>query len=119
MGRVDILVNNAGNFDIADRRSHRSELRQGLAVYVKGLFFSLQAVAKIMIRQGRGGKIINMASKPAAGAKRRGRSSPRRGRISLTESAGFDPSSAALRQWQSARGVDMPMSAEVDAFRAM
>ena len=62
------------------------------AVNVKGLFFTLQAVAKRMIAQGRGGKIINMASQ----AGRRGEAlvsiycASKAAVISLTQSAGLD-----------------------------
>jgi NAD(P)-dependent dehydrogenase (short-subunit alcohol dehydrogenase family) len=61
-GRIDILVNNAGvtrRADIMDiteadwDRIHR--------VNAKGVFFCLQAVARVMIKQ-RGGRIINIAS---------------------------------------------------------
>ena len=62
------------------------------AVNVKGLFFTLQAVAKRMIARGPGGKIINMASQ----AGRRGEAlvaiycASKAAVISLTQSAGLD-----------------------------
>ena len=62
------------------------------AVNVKGLFFTLQAVAKRMIARGEGGKIVNMASQ----AGRRGEAlvgvycATKAAVISLTQSAGLD-----------------------------
>ena len=63
-GGVDILVNNAGNYsDLAPIvEITRESYRRVYAVNVEGLLFTLQAVAKQMIKQGRGGKIINFAS---------------------------------------------------------
>lgn len=63
LGGIDILVNNAGIgmfnpiFDIEEK-----ELDIQFNVNVKGLFFSLQAAAEHMVQQGRGGRIINLAS---------------------------------------------------------
>lgn len=62
-GRIDILVNNAGitrYLDIMDvqeedwDRIHR--------VNAKGSFFTMQRVAEELIKQGEGGRIINIAS---------------------------------------------------------
>jgi D-sorbitol dehydrogenase (acceptor) len=62
-GGIDVLVNNAALFDLAPivEITHAS-FRRLFDVNVEGLLFTLQAVAKQMIAQGRGGKIINMAS---------------------------------------------------------
>jgi 2-deoxy-D-gluconate 3-dehydrogenase len=62
-GRIDILVNNAGII----RRAPFTELSEKdwdevIAVNQKALFFLSQAAARVMIKQGRGGKIINIAS---------------------------------------------------------
>ena len=63
VGRVDLLVNNAGvtrflgimDIEEADwDRIHR--------VNAKGVFFCLQRVARELIQQGEGGRIINIAS---------------------------------------------------------
>ena len=76
------------------RRSSRLAARaidRVFAVNVKGLLFTLQAVAKQMIAQGRGGKIINFASQ----AGRRGEAlvavycASKAAVISLTQSAGL------------------------------
>jgi NAD(P)-dependent dehydrogenase (short-subunit alcohol dehydrogenase family) len=62
-GGLDILVNNAGIFDLAPIvEIARESYRRVDAVNVEGLPFMMQAAAKQMIKQGRGGKIINFAS---------------------------------------------------------
>ncbi|MFM7445738.1 MAG: SDR family NAD(P)-dependent oxidoreductase, partial [Tabrizicola sp.] len=62
-GGIDILLNNAAIFDLAPIVDiTRASYDKIFAVNVAGTLFPLQAVAKVMIAQGRGGKIINMAS---------------------------------------------------------
>jgi len=92
-GGVDILVNNAGIFDMGPIvEVTEASYDRVFAVNVKGLFFTLQAVAKRMIARGQGGKIINMASQ----AGRRGEGlvavycASKAAVISLTQSAGLD-----------------------------
>jgi len=63
LGRIDILVNNAGII----RRSPVTEFTEKdwddvMNVNLRTLFFLSQAVAKQMIQQKQGGKIINIAS---------------------------------------------------------
>jgi 2-deoxy-D-gluconate 3-dehydrogenase len=63
LGRIDILVNNAGII----RRAPIQEFSEKdwddvINVNQKTLFFLSQAAAKVMIRQGKGGRIINTAS---------------------------------------------------------
>jgi 2-deoxy-D-gluconate 3-dehydrogenase len=63
LGRIDILVNNAGTI----RRAPLLEFSEKdwdevIQINQKSLFFLSQAVAKQMVAQGRGGKIINIAS---------------------------------------------------------
>jgi galactitol 2-dehydrogenase len=91
-GSLDILVNNAGVFDLAPLvEITRESYRRVYAVNVEGLLFTMQAAAKQMITQGRGGKIINFASQ----AGRRGEAlvaiycSSKAAVISLTQSAGL------------------------------
>ncbi len=92
-GGIDILINNAALFDLAPivditRQSYDTLF----AINVGGALFTLQAVAKQMIAQGRGGKIINMASQ----AGRRGEAlvgvycATKAAVISLTQSAGLN-----------------------------
>ena len=91
-GGVDILVNNAAVFDLAPVLEITEESYDTVfAVNVKGLLFTLQAVARQMVAQGRGGKIINMSSQ----AGRRGEAlvavycASKAAVISLTQSAGL------------------------------
>ena len=91
-GGIDILVNNAGVFDMAPiHEVTRESYDRVFAVNVKGLFFTMQAVARRMVAQGRGGKIINLASQ----AGRRGEAlvsvycASKAAVISLTQSAGL------------------------------
>lgn len=63
LGGIDILVNNAGII----RRAPLTEFTEQdwddvMDVNVKSLFFLSQAAARVMIEQGRGGKIVNVAS---------------------------------------------------------
>ena len=121
-GGVDILVNNAGLFDMGPIvEVTEASYDKVFAVNVKGLFFTLQAVAKRMIVQGRGGKIINMASQ----AGRRGEAlvaiycASKAAVISLTQSAGLDLIKHRINVNGISPGVvDTPMWAEVDALFA-
>jgi NAD(P)-dependent dehydrogenase (short-subunit alcohol dehydrogenase family) len=92
-GGLDVLINNAAVFDAAPiveitRESYERLLR----INVAGTLFTLQAAARQMIAQGRGGRIINMASQ----AGRRGEPlvavycATKAAVISLTQSAGLD-----------------------------
>ncbi len=92
-GGLDILVNNAGLFDLAPTvEITRESYHRVFAVNVEGLLFTLQAAARQMIAQGRGGKIINFASQ----AGRRGEAlvavycASKAAVISLTQSTGLD-----------------------------
>lgn len=92
-GGVDILVNSAAVFDLAPVVEITRESYDRLfAINVAGTLFTMQAVAKVMIEQGRGGRIINMASQ----AGRRGEPlvavycATKAAVISLTQSAGLN-----------------------------
>ena len=92
-GGVDILVNNAALFDLAPITGiTRASYDRLFSINVAGTLFMLQAVANQMITQGRGGKIINMASQ----AGRRGEAlvavycATKAAVISLTQSAGLN-----------------------------
>jgi NAD(P)-dependent dehydrogenase (short-subunit alcohol dehydrogenase family) len=91
-GGLDILVNNAAVFDLAPLTEITRESYDRLfAINVAGVLFTMQAAARSMIRQGKGGKIINMASQ----AGRRGEAlvavycATKAAVISLTQSAGL------------------------------
>jgi NAD(P)-dependent dehydrogenase (short-subunit alcohol dehydrogenase family) len=92
-GGLDIVVNSAGIFDLGPiLEITRESYGRVYAVNVERLLFMLQAGAKQMMKQGRGGKIINFASQ----AGRRGEPlvavycSSKAAAISLTQSAGLD-----------------------------
>lgn len=93
LGGLDILINNAALFDLAPVIDvTREDFDRLFALNVSGAFFTLQAVAKVMIDKGDGGKIINMASQ----AGRRGEAlvsvycATKAAIISFTQSAGLD-----------------------------
>jgi galactitol 2-dehydrogenase len=93
LGGIDILINNAALFDLAPVVDvTEASFDKLFAVNVRGVLFTMQAVAKVMIAQGRGGKIINMASQ----AGRRGEAlvgvycATKAAVISLTQSAGLN-----------------------------
>jgi NAD(P)-dependent dehydrogenase (short-subunit alcohol dehydrogenase family) len=121
-GGVDILVNNAAIFDLAPIvEVSEASYDKIFAVNVKGLFFTLQAVAKRMIPRGQGGKIINMASQ----AGRRGEAlvsiycASKAAVISITQSAGLDLIKHRINVNGILPGVvDTPMWEAVDALFA-
>ena len=62
-GRLDIMVNNAGvetRTSLLDSSEHDFDFV--MAVNLKGAFFGTQLAAKQMIKQGAGGRIINISS---------------------------------------------------------
>ncbi len=63
LGGLDILVNNAGICPFHDFLTMPEELWDRVqAVNLKGAFLCSQAAAKVMIEQGRGGRIISISS---------------------------------------------------------
>ncbi|EPJ86161.1 MULTISPECIES: L-iditol 2-dehydrogenase [Pseudomonas] len=93
VGKLDILINNAALFDLAPIvEITRQSYERLFSINVAGTLFTLQAAARQMIRQGQGGRIINMASQ----AGRRGEAlvgvycATKAAVISLTQSAGLD-----------------------------
>jgi len=122
LGRIDILVNNAAVFDMAPILDITPEsFDRQFAINVRGLLFTLQAVAAQMVRQGGGGRIVNMASQ----AGRRGEAlvavycATTAAVISLTQSAGLDLIRYGINVNGIAPGVvDTPMWDEVDALFA-
>jgi acetoin reductase-like protein len=121
-GGIDILVNNAGIFDMMPLLEITHESYQRIfAVNVEGLLFTLQAAARQMVKQGRGGKIINFASQ----AGRRGESlvavycASKAAVISLTQSAGLALAKDRINVNAIAPGViDTPMWDHVDSLFA-
>jgi D-sorbitol dehydrogenase (acceptor) len=118
-GRIDILVNNAGVFDMAPLLEiTEASFDRQFAINVKGLLFTIQAVARQMVKQGQGGKIVNMASQ----AGRRGEAlvavycATKAAVISLTQSAGLALIEHGINVNGIAPGVvDTPMWDTVDA----
>lgn len=121
-GGVDILYNNAGIFDMAPLLEvTEASFDRQFAVNVKGLLFMMQAAARRMIEQGRGGKIINMSSQ----AGRRGEAlvavycATKAAVISITQSAALGLAKYGINVNAIAPGViDTPMWDEVDALFA-
>ena len=119
---IDILVNNAAVFDMAPvLEVTRASYDLLFDVNVKGLFFTLQAVAAHMVKRGGGGKIINISSQ----AGRRGEAfvsmycATKAAVISLTQSAGLDLIKHRINVNGIAPGVvDTPMWDRVDALFA-
>ena len=92
-GGLDILVNNAAVFDMGPIVDlPRSTYDRLFNINVAGTLFMMQAAAKSMIKHGRKGKIINMASQ----AGRRGEAlvivytATKAAVISMTQSAGLE-----------------------------
>ncbi|MFO1046882.1 MAG: L-iditol 2-dehydrogenase [Geminicoccaceae bacterium] len=118
-GGVDILVNNAGIFEMAPiLEITEASWDKQFAVNTKGLLFMLQACARRMVEQGKGGKIVNFASQ----AGRRGEGlvavycASKAAVISLTQSAGLDLIKYKINVNGIAPGViDTPMWDHVDA----
>ncbi|MGF1475879.1 MAG: L-iditol 2-dehydrogenase [Geminicoccaceae bacterium] len=126
-GGIDILVNGAAVFDMAPVADvSRESWDRIFRINVRGLFFTLQAVARQMMQQnrvtpGRRGKIINMASQ----AGRRGEGlvsaycASKAAVISITQSAGLDLIGHSINVNGISPGVvDTPMWDEVDALFA-
>src|SRR5262249_36555607 len=91
------------------------------AINVKGLLFTLQAVAAQMVKQGRGGKIINISSQ----AGRRGEAlvavycASKAAVISITQSAGLPLIKHCINvNGIAPRAVDTPMWDHVDSLFA-
>jgi 2-deoxy-D-gluconate 3-dehydrogenase len=62
-GSIDILVNNAGIYpSIPTMQMKLADFEKILSVNLKSAFLFTKAAAEVMIKQGRGGKIINITS---------------------------------------------------------
>jgi len=63
LGRIDILVNNAGTRHRGESLDYEEDAWDAVMnVNVKSVFFLTQAVAKQFLKQGDGGKVVNLAS---------------------------------------------------------
>ncbi len=121
-GRIDLLVNNAAIFDMMPLLEVTPQSFDRLfAVNVRGFFFVMQAVARLMAADGRGGRIVNMASQ----AGRRGEApsaiyaATKATVISLTQSAALALIGQNIRVNAVAPGViDTAMWDTVDALHA-
>jgi D-sorbitol dehydrogenase (acceptor) len=121
-GHIDTLFNNAALFDMRPILDESWDVFDRLfTVNVKGMFFLMQAVARRMVEQGRGGKIINMSSQ----AGRRGEAlvshycATKAAVLSYTQSAALALAPHKINVNGIAPGVvDTPMWNEVDALFA-
>ncbi|WP_321935059.1 L-iditol 2-dehydrogenase [Paraburkholderia sp. J8-2] len=121
-GRIDVLFNNAALFDMRPLLDESWDVYDRLfAVNVKGMFFLMQAVARHMVEQGQGGKIINMSSQ----AGRRGEAlvshycATKAAVLSYTQSAALALAPHRINVNGIAPGVvDTPMWEQVDALFA-
>ena len=122
LGGVDILVNNAGIFNMGPiAEITEADFDRQFGINVRGLIFVTKAVAAQMIKQGRGGKIINMSSQ----AGRRGEAfvavycASKAAVISITQSFGLELIKHRINVNAIAPGVvDTPMWDHVDSLFA-
>jgi D-sorbitol dehydrogenase (acceptor) len=121
-GRIDILFNNAAVFDMGPLLDESwDSFDRMFAVNTKGMFFLMQAAARQMVKQGGGGKIVNMSSQ----AGRRGEAlvahycASKAAVISYTQSAALALAPHRINVNGIAPGVvDTPMWAQVDGLFA-
>ena len=121
-GTVTVLFNNAAVFDLAPLLdADEASYRRIFDVNVKGMFFTMQAVLKQLVADGKTGSIINLASQ----AGRRGEAlvahycASKAAVISYTQSAALAMAPHAIRVNGISPGVvDTPMWAHVDALFA-
>lgn len=121
-GEVNILLNGAGIYGMRPLlEDSMDDFKRLFAVNVQGSFVMLQAVARQMVKQGKGGKIINLSSQ----AGRRGEAlsahycATKASIISYTQSAALALAEHQINVNAIAPGVvDTPMWDQVDALFA-
>lgn len=122
IGVPDILVNNAGIYDLQPLLDTTPERYDRLfAVNTRGMFFTLQAVARAMVSAGKPGVIINVSSQ--AGRRGEGASAiyaaTKAAVISLTQSSALALVDHRIRVNAVAPGVvDTPMWTLVDRLHS-
>src|SRR5262249_42577149 len=120
---IDVLINNAGIFEMASLLEVTpGSFERLFKVNVQGVFFTLQAVARLMVKDGQGGCIINMTSQ----AGRRGEAASsvyaasKAAVISLTRSAALALIRERIRVNAIAPGdIDTEMWDRIDALYAV
>ena len=121
-GTVTVLFNNAAVFDLAPLLdADEASYQRIFDVNVKGMFFTMQAVLRQLVADGKTGSIINLASQ----AGRRGEAlvahycASKAAVISYTQSAALAMAPHAIRVNGISPGVvDTPMWDRVDALFA-
>ncbi len=118
-GSIDILVNCAAIYALTPITDvPREQWATIFAVNVDGSFFTMQAVAKQMIKQGHGGKIINLASQAGRRGEPLGAAycASKAAVISFTQSAGLALIKHGINVNAIAPGIiDTPMWDVVDS----
>jgi 3-oxoacyl-[acyl-carrier protein] reductase/meso-butanediol dehydrogenase/(S,S)-butanediol dehydrogenase/diacetyl reductase len=86
LGRIDILVNNAGLALVSGKKNlwetEDEEWRREIDVNLNGVYHCCKAVAKVLVEQGEGGRIINISSLA--------------GRVAQPQYGGYTPAKFAL-----------------------
>ena len=99
-GRLDILVNNAGLMDRAPFLDMTDDLWQRvIGTNLYGTFVCAQAAARQMVRQGRGGSIVNIASNSGifGGRGRAAYGASKAGIINLTQTMAIELAEHGIR----------------------